>query len=53
MDDTTLQVDHLNILSQVGLALFTLFSPEPRLWVGTFHVILQSNHQLMTASTSM
>jgi hypothetical protein len=24
-----------------GLALFTLFSPELGLWVGTFHVILQ------------
>jgi hypothetical protein len=34
----------------VGLALFTLFSPELGLWVGTLHVVLQSHHQLMTAS---
>jgi hypothetical protein len=33
-----------------GLALFTLFSPELGLWLGTFHVTLQSKHQLMTAS---
>jgi hypothetical protein len=37
-------------LAVVGLALFTLFSPELGLWVvGTFHVILQSQHQLMTS----
>ena len=29
----------------VGLALFTIFSPELGLWVGTFHVILQSKHR--------
>ena len=31
-------------------ALFTLFRPELGLWVGTFHIILQSKHALMTAS---
>jgi hypothetical protein len=31
---------------RVGLALFTLFSPELGLWVGTFRVIFQSKHQL-------
>jgi hypothetical protein len=30
--------------SGYGLALFTLFSPELGLWVGTFHVILQPTH---------
>jgi hypothetical protein len=30
----------------VGLALFTLFSPELGLWVGTFHVI-QSRTRVM------
>jgi hypothetical protein len=29
---------------QAGLPLFTLFSPELGLWVGAFHVILQSKH---------
>jgi exosome complex exonuclease DIS3/RRP44 len=38
-------------LHQAGLALFTLFSPELGLWVGTCHVILQSKHQSMKAST--
>jgi hypothetical protein len=36
---------------RVGLARFTLFSPELGLWVCTFHhVLLQSKHQLMTAA---
>jgi predicted trehalose synthase len=36
--------------AEVRLALFMLFSPELGLWVGTLHVVLQSHHQLMTAS---
>jgi hypothetical protein len=30
---------------KVGLALFTLFSPELGLWVDTFHIILQAKRQ--------
>jgi hypothetical protein len=33
-------------MSAVGLALFTLFSPELGLWVGTFHII-QSRTRVM------
>jgi hypothetical protein len=42
---------HHALYTQVGLALFTLCSPELGLWVGTFHVLLhsQNTHQLMTA----
>ena len=39
-----------------GLALFTLFSPELGLWVGTFRNVIavrQNTVQLMTAGSDM
>jgi hypothetical protein len=32
---------------QIGLAIFTLFSPEFGLWVGTFHHVIQSRTRVM------
>ena len=44
--DLTVQHARGGALAVVGLALFTLFSPELGLWVGTFHVI-QSRTRVM------
>jgi hypothetical protein len=36
-----LSLHRRQLILKLGLALFTLFSPELGLWVGTFRVILQ------------